>query len=30
MSVILPKADIGQRDWHVRFGPKADIALLLD
>src|SRR5690349_4130085 len=25
MSAIPPKADIGQRDWNVRFVPKADI-----
>jgi hypothetical protein len=25
MSALLPKADIGQRDCHVRFVPKADI-----
>ena len=24
MSALTPKADIGQYDWHVRFGPKAD------
>ena len=26
MSALPPKADIRQRDWNVRFGPKADIA----
>ena len=25
MSALPPKADIGERDWHVRFVPKADI-----
>src|SRR5215813_2587565 len=25
MSALPPKADIGWHDWHVRFGPKADI-----
>ena len=25
MSVLPLKADIRQRDWHVRFVPKADI-----
>jgi hypothetical protein len=24
MSALLPKADIHQRDFHVRFGPEAD------
>ena len=24
-SALLPKADIAERDWHVRFVPKADI-----
>ena len=27
MSAIPPKADIAERDHHVRFVPKADIAL---
>jgi hypothetical protein len=27
MSALPPKADIAQRDCHVRFVPKADIAL---
>ena len=26
MSALPPKADIAERDWHVRFVPKADIA----
>jgi hypothetical protein len=26
MSALPPKADITERDWHVRFVPKADIA----
>jgi hypothetical protein len=26
MSALHPKADIGERDWHVCFVPKADIA----
>jgi hypothetical protein len=25
MSALLPKADIGERNWDVRFVPKADI-----
>jgi hypothetical protein len=25
MSALPPKADIAERDWHVRFVPKADI-----
>jgi len=25
MSALLPKADIAESDWHVRFVPKADI-----
>jgi hypothetical protein len=25
MSALLPKADITERDWNVRFVPKADI-----
>jgi hypothetical protein len=25
MSALPPKADIEERDWYVRFGPKADI-----
>jgi hypothetical protein len=25
MSALTPKADIGRCDWHVRFGPEADI-----
>ena len=25
MSALLPKADIIEREWHVRFVPKADI-----
>jgi hypothetical protein len=25
MSAIPPKADIGERNWHVRFVPEADI-----
>ena len=25
MSALHPKADIAERDWHVRFVPKADI-----
>jgi hypothetical protein len=25
MSALPPKADITERDWHVRFVPKADI-----
>jgi hypothetical protein len=25
MSALLPKADIPECDWHVRFVPKADI-----
>jgi hypothetical protein len=28
MSALLPKADIGERNWDVRFGPKADIAAI--
>ena len=28
MSVLPPKADIAERDRHVRFGSKADIAAL--
>jgi hypothetical protein len=24
MSALPPKADIAERDWHVRFGPEAD------
>jgi hypothetical protein len=26
MSALPPKADIGERNWDVRFVPKADIA----
>jgi hypothetical protein len=26
MSALPSKADIAERDWHVRFVPKADIA----
>jgi hypothetical protein len=26
MSALLPKADIAERDWDVRFVPKADMA----
>jgi hypothetical protein len=26
MSALLPKADIRQRDFHVRFGPEADMS----
>src|SRR5215472_782594 len=26
MSALPPKADIAERDWHVRFVPKGDIA----
>jgi len=29
MSAILPKADIAERGWHVRFVPKADIERLI-
>ena len=29
MSALPPKADIRQRDFHVRYGPNADIILLL-
>jgi len=29
-SVLPPKADIGERDWHVRYVPKADILRLED
>jgi hypothetical protein len=25
MSALLPKADIAESDWHVRFVPQADI-----
>jgi hypothetical protein len=25
MSALLPKADIAEGDWHVRFVPEADI-----
>jgi hypothetical protein len=28
MSALPPKADIGERNWDVRFVPKADVALL--
>jgi hypothetical protein len=28
MSALPPKADIGERGWHIRFVPKADIVLL--
>src|SRR6516164_3157770 len=28
MSALPPKADIAERDWHVRFVPKADIGWL--
>jgi hypothetical protein len=27
MSALPPKADIAERDWHVRFVPKVDIRL---
>ena len=27
MSALPPEADIERRDWNVRFGPKADIAV---
>src|SRR5215469_9594077 len=30
MSALPPKADIIERDWHVRFVPKADIAGSVD
>ena len=30
MSALPPKADIDERDCHVRFVPKADIARLVD
>jgi hypothetical protein len=30
VSALTPKADIRERSWIVRFGPKADIDLLLD
>jgi len=30
MSALPPKADIAERDWDVRFVPKADIPLLFD
>jgi hypothetical protein len=30
MSALLPKADIEQHDWHVRFVPKADIRIAAD
>jgi hypothetical protein len=26
MSALLPKADIAERDWDVRFVPKAEVA----
>jgi hypothetical protein len=29
MSALPPKADIAERNWHVRFVPKADIQLSL-
>jgi hypothetical protein len=29
MSALPPKADIVERDWHVRFVPKADMHLPL-
>jgi hypothetical protein len=29
MSALPPKADIAESDWHVRFGPKADIRRLI-
>jgi hypothetical protein len=30
MSALPPKADIAERNWDVRFVPKADIAALFD
>ena len=29
MSALPPKADIGERDWNVRFVPKADVRGIL-
>jgi hypothetical protein len=28
MSAIPPKADIRKRDWDVRFGPEAEVAVI--
>jgi hypothetical protein len=28
MSALPPKADITERDWHVRYVPKADIVTI--
>src|SRR5262249_14838491 len=30
MSALRPKADISECGWHVRYGPKADMAYLFD
>jgi hypothetical protein len=30
MSALPPKADIGERNWDVRFVPKADIGVSFD
>jgi len=30
MSALPPKADIAERDWYVRFVPKADMGTLFD
>ena len=30
MSALPPIADIGQREWHVRYVPIADVACLLN
>ena len=30
MSALPPKADIGERNWDVRFVPKADIRVALN